>query len=160
MGAAAFLSKARRLGMRQWTDLAWATCELALARRKLSYRVVAKFLPSTAGGLPQPDLSPAQERVAERVAFAIPRAGARVPWRSDCLVQAMAARRWLERCRVGSELHVGVRRGSERKLDAHAWLTCGNKVVTGGDISNYAPLAKPEVLTALCEGAPGPNSAG
>ena len=34
-----------------------------------------------------------QERLVEQVAFAIPRVAKRVPWRADCLVQALAGER-------------------------------------------------------------------
>ena len=79
----------------------------------------------------------------ERVAFAIPRAAARVPWRSDCLVQALAGERWLSRNGVDTTLTLGVRKDLPAEFEAHAWLTAGDRIVTGGDVSGYVPLAKP-----------------
>ena len=76
--------------------------------------------------------------------------GLRVPWRSDCVVQALAARRWLARGGVGSTVCVGVRK-DEQGFQAHAWLKAAGRVVTGGDISSYAelpPSRLPEELFA------------
>lgn len=57
--------------------------------------------------------------------------GKRVPWRSDCLVQALAARLWLERSGTPSELRLGARRAGDGIL-AHAWLDVAGVPVSGG----------------------------
>ena len=87
-------------------------------------------------------LSPDQDGLVERVAYAIPRVAARVPWRADCLVQASAARRWLASHGIGSTIHFGVPKTKQPAFEAHAWLTVGERVVTGGDISGYIPLER------------------
>ena len=69
--------------------------------------------------------------------------GARVPWRSTCLVQALAARRWLARRGVASELVLGARKPGGAELDAHAWLKAGERIVVGGDGQGYAPFTPP-----------------
>lgn len=71
----------------------------------------------------------------------IPRVARRMPWRSDCLVQAMAARHWLASKGVSSRLHIGSRKGAEKGFEAHAWLTVGDLVVTGWDIENFEQFA-------------------
>jgi len=81
--------------------------------------------------------------LVERVAFVIPRVAARLPWRADCLVQALAARRWLARHGVTTTLTLGVPRDKPADFEAHAWLTAGDRIVTGGDVSGYVPLARP-----------------
>jgi hypothetical protein len=68
---------------------------------------------------------------------------ARVPWRSDCLVQATAAQRWLDRHQIPTQLHIGVRKDHAAGFEAHAWLCHGALIVTGGDISGFVPL-KPQ----------------
>ena len=65
--------------------------------------------------------------------------GLRVPWRSDCVVQALAARRWLARGGVDSDVCIGVRNDAQG-FQAHAWLKVGERIVTGGDVSSYAEL--------------------
>ena len=87
-------------------------------------------------------LSPEEDVLVERVAYAIPRVAARVPWRADCLVQASAARRWLALHRIESTIHFGVPKDKQLAFEAHAWLTVGERVVTGGDISGYIPLKR------------------
>jgi hypothetical protein len=83
-------------------------------------------------------LTPTQRKLVERVAYAIPRIGARVPWRSDCLVQALAAQRWLEGNGIATTLTIGVR--NDGAFAAHAWLEVGGEIVTGGTISEFTAL--------------------
>jgi hypothetical protein len=82
--------------------------------------------------------------MAARVAFAIPRVAARLPWRADCFIQAMAAQHWLRSKGITSELTIGTRKDSHGTFQAHAWLTCNDKIITGGDIRGYVPLVTPE----------------
>ena len=70
-----------------------------------------------------------------RLSWAIGAAAARVPWRSDCLLQAMAADRWLRRCGMQPEFFLGVTKDAGGQLEAHAWLRCGDAMVTGADDS-------------------------
>lgn len=125
-----------RLRPGQWLDLVRAAYELARARWRLSHVPPSELL---VPGTPRHRQLRAGRDAALRVGFAIPRVAARLPWRADCLVQAMAAQRWLGRLGVESRLHVGVRKPGGQ-LEAHAWLTSGDTVVTGGDASSYAPL--------------------
>lgn len=127
------LSSTRKLVL--IADVFRAAIELAIAR------VWLKEMPDGAAvGLK--GLSSAEEGLVERVAYAIPRVAARVPWRADCLVQAMAARRWLASRGIGSTIHFGVPKGKQPAFEAHAWLTVGERVVTGGNISGYIPFER------------------
>jgi len=65
-----------------------------------------------------------QQRAIERIGFVIPRVAARLPWRSDCLIQAVPAQRWLASCGVASAISIGVDRG----LMANSWLTPGSSM--------------------------------
>lgn len=78
----------------------------------------------------------------ELVGWAINSAAARVPWRSDCLVQAMAGSMWLDTIDRGHKLNIGVRKNTAGELEAHAWLTSGNQVVTGKlpDLDAFSPI--------------------
>jgi len=87
-------------------------------------------------------LDPGQTAKVERVAFAIPRVAFYLPWRGDCLVQALAARRWLGHNGIATALHLGVHKDLSVNFEAHAWLTAGDKVVTGGTITEYIPLTQ------------------
>ena len=86
-------------------------------------------------------LSDDQLRLISRVAFAVPIVAARVPWRADCLVQALAAQHWLWRKGIPTTLHVGVHKEIPAEFEAHAWLMQGGTIITGGDIKRFTPLS-------------------
>ena len=73
------------------------------------------------------------------VAKVLPAAAGIVPWRSDCLVQALAARNWLASEGVAGTIVLGVDRNLAG-IEPHAWLRVGNTVVTGGPIDRYTVL--------------------
>ncbi len=81
-----------------------------------------------------------QDAALERVTFLLPRIGARLPWRSDCLVQALAAQRWLADYGIACEIEVGVRRDDDSAFRAHAWVIHDGKVVLGGETRKFSPL--------------------
>ena len=59
------------------------------------------------------------------------RAARYVPFKAVCLPQAMAARVMLKRRGVESVMHFGAAKGTEKPLDAHAWLDAAGVEVTG-----------------------------
>ena len=70
---------------------------------------------------------------AERVGYAVRAAASIVPWRSDCFPQAIAARAFLNAKGYVTIIHLGVEKDGDGDIAGHAWLTCGETVVTGGD---------------------------
>lgn len=90
---------------------------------------------------PSPTLPPA---TIPRISYILPRLSDRLPWRSDCLIQAVAGQNWLSSLGVPSEIRIGVEKPSDGEFGAHAWLIQGGQVVTGGDISRYIPLLAEE----------------
>jgi hypothetical protein len=79
-------------------------------------------------------------RECDRAAFFIPRMAKRVPWRSDCLVQALAGQAWLAAGGIASEIRVGVGKPDAHLFEAHAWLIAGGHVLLGGDVTRYHPV--------------------
>jgi hypothetical protein len=76
-----------------------------------------------------------------RVSYVVGAAANNVPWGSDCFPQTIAARMLLKRQGYESIIHVGVERVGEDMLNGHAWLTCGDIVVTGGaELHRYTEL--------------------
>lgn len=71
-----------------------------------------------------------------RVRWAILAASRRAPWRCKCLEQGIAAKRMLRARGVANTLYLGVARGRDAAVDAHAWLRSGDVFVTGGDGSH------------------------
>lgn len=78
--------------------------------------------------------------VAARISYILPRLSSRLPWRSDCLVQAIAGQNWLAAQGLASEIRIGVRRDESEKFGAHAWLVHDGRIISGGDISSYELL--------------------
>ena len=136
------LEKAAGLDGRTLRDCARAAAELAIARICVSVEPVAHLLaPVPQANAADPPNS-AQRELLDRVAFAIPRVAARVPWRATCLVQALAAKRWLHRRGIPTELILGAKEAGEDRIDAHAWLKVGERILVGGDVSAYRPFTR------------------
>ena len=113
--------------------------ELAIARLWLSSSAQA---PQCDAPVQTISLNHRQAALIERVAYVIPRIAARLPWRTDCLVQALAAKRWLGRNGIMTTMTLGVPKDQRSAFAAHAWLVAGDRIVTGGDISAYVPLTR------------------
>jgi len=88
----------------------------------------------------QQPVAPAPE-LLRRIGWAVDVAARHVPWRADCFPQALTGRMLLQRRGHASTIHIGVVNEAGRGLSGHAWLTCGDVVVTGGaDLHHYAVL--------------------
>jgi len=99
-------------------------------------RLVVKL--SAADAPAQREADPA---VLSRVGYAVTIAASHVPWRSDCFPQTIAARMLLRGYGYVSTIHIGVERVGDDELAGHAWLTCGEIVVTGGtELDRYTEL--------------------
>lgn len=125
-----------------WTqaiaDLLVGIGYLGWARHRLSRVAPAGLVRSQP--TQEPELAAHQVELARRVGLALSRASSRVPWRSDCLVQALAAERWLGTAGVPTMLSLGTRKDDQSQYHFHAWLKAGSLVVTGGEIDAYAPF--------------------
>ena len=123
-----------------WRLCAETAAALVRARLRLRHVRAAEFarsdLPAQTG--PSETLS----GDARRIAWAVPRVAKAMPFRADCLVQAMAAQAMLARRGLDSEVHIGARKilGG---FAAHAWLTHRGEVVTGGEIAGYSRVLGP-----------------
>lgn len=122
-------------------DMIRATIELGLARLRLKSRHARTLIAQSSEDKLTLDL--VQAALVDRVAFVLPRVAARLPWRADCLVRALAAERWLARSGIATQLTLGVPKDKRPEFEAHAWLTAGDRIVTGGDVTDYVPLVKP-----------------
>lgn len=131
------LVKALSLGARDWFDLVVASIALGVGRLRIKTSNRARLLRSeTRIESPRNGVD---QRV-ERVRVAVARANGRLPWHTDCLVQALAARDWLRLLGIDTSLCIGVPKESRDQFEAHAWLMHGENVITGGDISAYVPI--------------------
>lgn len=134
--------KALKAAPALWLDIPHAMAELALANRRLRKSEARDLLTSSAKeGRRGAELSDHQRGLVMRVAYVVPRVARRMPWRSDCLVQALAARRWLTGQNIPSTLHIGTRKTPGKGFEAHAWLGVADIIVTGWDIADFTQFA-------------------
>ena len=133
-----------------WSDLRWLASYSArglweLVRARIIFaRLPAKAIPErnrASKNAADPEMRIAPAALA-RMAYVLPRLSDRLPWRSDCLVQAIAGQNWLSALGRASEIRIGVEHPKDGDFGAHAWLLysdadLGEHVVTGGDIDRY-----------------------
>lgn len=132
--------KALHRGPRGLADLLRAVVELARANRLVASETAALPLlePEVDGATNvAPTLHARERAIVDRVAYAVPVMALRVPWRADCLVQALAAKRWLAGEGIASQIALGTALDDDGGFLAHAWLRVGNRIVTGGDVTRY-----------------------
>lgn len=67
------------------------------------------------------------------IGWAIQAAAVRTPWESACLVQALTGMIMLSHRGIGATLYLGVAKeeSNPESMAAHAWLRCGDTVLTG-----------------------------
>lgn len=72
------------------------------------------------------------EKLVTGIASAIDRMRWYLPWKSNCLVRAIAAHHMLTRYGMNHTLYIGMATDGEADFQVHAWLRCGSHIVTGG----------------------------
>jgi hypothetical protein len=118
--------------------VAEAAFRLALAKlmlRGLPFREVAHHLTR----------EPARQMSSQspgQIRWAILAAARRLPWKSVCFDQAIAAQRMLGRRGIGADIVYGVRKQAAG-FDAHVWvrLADGQVLVGGEEAPNFKPIA-------------------
>jgi hypothetical protein len=86
--------------------------------------------------------APQQATLAADIGWAVTRAARYLPFKAVCLPQAMAARVMLKRRGVKSVMHFGAAKGTDKPLDAHAWLDAAGVEVTGYPVAaSFAEIA-------------------
>lgn len=80
-----------------------------------------------------PQAEPADLQQARLIGQAIRSVANNTPWDSVCLPQAVAAQWMLKWRRIAATLYLGVAKADARpeQLAAHAWLRCGDVILTG-----------------------------
>jgi hypothetical protein len=128
---------------RLWPHLLWlaarAVAELVRARLAFARITMPDILAANARAAALA-AAPAHAVLPAWIAYTMPRVARRVPFRSDCLVQALAAQRWLARAGYASIIVIGAERPPDGNFAAHAWLACGTAIITGGDVARYTRL--------------------
>jgi len=130
------LKRLTELAARDRRALAAAACYLLRAsmiyRRQPAAALITRLQRSSGDRRPDERPMPVD---ADRMLWALDAAGRWLPWRTDCLVQALAADLWLDRLHVASTFHLAVDAGAPADGDpaaAHAWLEVDGQPVSGG----------------------------
>lgn len=94
--------------------------------------------------MPHADAIPESYYYARQLARRIERLARLVP-RATCLTQAMALQWLLARSGHASELFVGVRQAAGGQFEAHAWVSCNQRIVLGAAttrLADFTPLTE------------------
>ena len=131
-----------QLTSRQRSYLGRAVMELLTARLRFGFQSIDRIT----GDFKRPvaPRQPVSLIDLDEVRWAIAAASSHAPWRSDCLIQAMAVTRWLRRRGVSTNFYLGVKKDDASQLTAHAWVTSGEKLVSGGSERGFQPLITPD----------------
>jgi hypothetical protein len=120
--------------------LCWAT----ICVRRLSFRRIAPWLGQQGWVACRPQ---ADEHltIARDWAWALNAVAKRLPWTATCLMRALAGQYWLRRQHIPATVVIGIAPGetaSAKTFGAHAWLCCGDLVLTGGqEAARFKPIA-------------------
>ena len=102
-----------------------------LALLCLSFRRISVYL-GRKGAESSTAVPSVHDETARTVGWAVETMARHVPWESRCLVQALAAWWMLGRRGVPGTVYFGMAHNPEKPFNAHAWLRCGEHIVTGG----------------------------
>lgn len=112
-----------------------ALCALGRARLALILRPFRRIAASLGeiGAESAASVSPEHDAIARQVGWAVETMARHVPWDSLCLAQAIAAWMLLQRRGISWTVYIGVAQNTGKPFEAHAWLRCGERLVTGGN---------------------------
>jgi hypothetical protein len=135
-----------RLGWKERRALARAVVLLVVTRaalRLLPFRVVVRFVTRTPSSAhPAEEIPFPEDPSLHRMLWALDVMGRRLFPRNPCLTQAVAGQYLLWRRGLPSRLRIGVRRGDDLGLEAHAWLEHSGGIIMGrrGLRGDHVPL--------------------
>ena len=127
------VSKTRKLSRAQWMLLLKGVYWTGIARILILFVPLKKFSFLLGTHMKEAPGTTATENIEilKVVEVAIQMASRIVPWRCKCYEQAIAAKMILRGYRLETTLYYGVAKDKDNQLIAHAWLRCGDYIVTG-----------------------------
>lgn len=102
-----------------------------LAILVLPFRWLARGLGRHMAQSPE-EVRAAPAELLDRISWSVNTASRHLPWECKCLAQALAGKAMLKRRGVSSTLYLGLAKNAAAQLQAHAWLRCGPRILTGG----------------------------
>jgi hypothetical protein len=91
-----------------------------------------------------PEISNSEEEKMVTYTYrAVNRAARYLPFPRKCLIEAMVAKRLLEKQNIKTTLYLGVAKDGSKEIIAHAWLRWGEKIITGNKgVPKYKIVSK------------------
>ena len=97
-----------------------------------SFRTIEKILGKKITGRENSINDPEKKRqIVKKISANISRVKKIVPWKSNCYDQALLAVIFLRWFKINYKINFGVKKKSEHKLKAHAWVLSSGVAVTG-----------------------------
>jgi len=140
--------------IRKFFQLSWADKRLliqsilllvvaTLGLRGLSLSDLQHLLLKLANGFPR--FVPASPPSGQQISWSVRVASGLVP-KATCLPRALAAQVLLIRHDYPADLKFGIAKNKDGKLEAHAWVTSGNRIIIGAvpESNRFVPLAPVE----------------
>lgn len=128
------LQKLRKITVmtpRQHAYLLSAVRHLAWARMEFGRRQAGEFI-ARLQDRPTDETRKRGNLDVALASWAVGAAASGVPWRADCLIQSMAADRWLRRNGIVADFRLGVISSGNGSILGHAWIELDGVVLTGG----------------------------
>ncbi|HEX2952475.1 MAG TPA: lasso peptide biosynthesis B2 protein [Bacillota bacterium] len=128
-----------------------------LAILSVPFKRLAPILGRSGGESPY-QMREAELKTARTVGQTVRVMSRHTPWQSKCLVQAATAQFMLRRRGISATMYLGMAKNEDGKLIAHAWLRCGELIVTGGtELKSYAIVGQfasspPPLLAGATQG--------
>ena len=72
------------------------------------------------------EMDPLSYQKAKEISDIVAIMSRHTPWESKCLVQAMVAQYMLKKAHIPTTLYLGVCKGAQGEMKAHAWLRYGS----------------------------------
>ena len=108
----------------------WLMGIVRLAILILPFRYLTKFMGKKMAESPS-QINPKLLSRAVTVGWCVNILSNFTPWESKCLVRAFTAHIILQMLKIPSTLYFGMAKTDSNKLLAHAWLRCGDFMITG-----------------------------
>jgi hypothetical protein len=113
----------------------WHACRLSvlfmIIVHLLPYKLYKRFLGKPLNSDEFLEIEPSRVKTVEIIHRSVKRSGKYLPWPHKCLINAIVAKRLLNKQNIPSVLCLGVAKTPGEGLKAHAWVKCGTIVVTG-----------------------------
>ena len=121
----------RKLSFSEITLIPEVVLYLFIFRLKVSYQPSQKWMPDVAlKNLKKIDSFSMKKAIL--IAKVVNGLARRAPWKSTCLVKALAANKMLHKRKIDHKIHFGVASTVNTQFEAHAWVSVEDEVLIGG----------------------------